>query len=70
MKLIHEFGYSSGGRYEFKILTHGGLFYLELNGHRIARADNEKVLRSYIDGFIKGYESGYPDGITYKENKK
>lgn len=51
------FGYSEGN-IRLEIRKHKDLFYLYEGEKRIARADNEKVLRSYIDGYSRGYEKG------------
>lgn len=55
MKL--EFGYS--GEVQFEIKSHGGLFYLFKDGRKVAKSDDQKSLRTYIDGWADGYDNGY-----------
>lgn len=51
-----EYSYNFGGDIDFKIFSHAGIFYLNLNNKKIAKCEDIKVLKSYIDGFIKGNE--------------
>ena len=57
-----EFGYSDG-HHELVIKSHAGLYYLFFDGHKgyIAKADDIKVLRAYIDGYSRGWSIGYQD---------
>jgi len=48
-----EFSYN-----EWEIKSHAGLYYLFKDGVKKARADNIKVLKSYIDGVMYGHEEG------------
>ena len=50
------FGYSLSGHFEFQIKTHDGIYYLYLDDKKLARCDEEKPLRTYIDGYVYCYE--------------
>lgn len=65
MKSIKKFGFN---QYNFEIFSHAGLSYLELNGSRIAKAEDVKVFNGYIDGFMKGHEKGYHEGSESTNN--
>jgi len=52
-----EFGYSEGDD-ELVIYSHAGLFYLKHGKQKLARTDDIKVLKAYIDGFSHGKDVG------------
>ena len=55
MKLILSYGC---GKDQFEIHSHAGIFFLKHNGTKIAKGDNEKTLKAYIDGFNSGKSNG------------
>lgn len=75
MKSVRTFGFSGGNiKTNFEIKTHAGLYYLYKDEILKAKADNQKVLDSYIDGWVKGIEDGFGDGYQsrkdFEEKKK
>lgn len=54
-----EFSFSDGDM-SFVIKSHAGFYYLknEKTDKTIAKSDDQKTLRAYIDGYAKGKEAG------------
>jgi len=55
MKL--EFSYS-GSYAKLEIFSHRGTFYLKKGDTTLAKSDDIKILRAYIDGFSLGSDTG------------
>ncbi len=52
-----EFGYSDGHS-ELVIYSHKNLFYLKRGNEKLAKSDEMRTLRAYIDGYSLGNDAG------------
>ena len=50
------FGYSYGDSIYLTIYQRGHIYYVKNNDTKLLKTDDERIARSYIDGFVEGYK--------------